>query len=339
MKLTLSLLLSFLFWVDKTVSAQPSAQNFTLKVKIKPSSAIEIGMGEAHFLKGFKSSSERISKVTKGDSMVIFSGNISYPTGVRIYGSMGEISFNELLFIEPGEQQVELIKQKDALRIIQRPDTKIEKEYMTFQKFTGLKNPQDKIPPSTFLNYVKANPSSYVALFFLIDQAFNHDLHPEVKKVIEAFSDSVRRSKGLSFFNTQYFPDAVLKDAFVLNEDGTKVPVLQKDTKDFLFIDFWFTGCAACYTLMEKIKTEYYPQFSDKVTFLNINTDEEGFTQDALNIHKKLDLPWTNYWDPSATVFSKYRSFYKYPCNILLDKTGRIIANDIDIAFLKDFVD
>ncbi|MCM5527875.1 TlpA disulfide reductase family protein [Parasegetibacter sp. NRK P23] len=314
-------------------------QKFTLRVSNKSLLKIDLRLGESFFLEGYKAAKKEISKSTFGDTIFVFSGEILYPTAFRIFGGVDTLSINELLFIEPGSQSLEISLVNNELIINNRPSTRIENEYREFLKGIKEKNADVEIDKELFSNYVSHHKQSFVALYLIINQVFNYDLKPSSKTILAHFDKMIQKTKAYRYFQSQYFPSHKFIPLTLKDSASNQINIDPKKQKKNLLIEFWFTGCKPCYAKMKEIKETQFTDLSNIVDFLSINTDEEGVTEEACAVLNSMDLPWINLWDANAESFRKYGIIYKYPSNILIDAKGEIIGRDVDIKKLKEFLD
>lgn len=103
-----------------------TTKDFTLAIKAPPQFAKQMGAGEAFFLKQYKAAVFLNDSASYNNGQFRFKGQLNYPTAVRIWNHDRGSRFNQLLFIEPGYQEV-TVSLQDGTIVLQRPNTKIEK--------------------------------------------------------------------------------------------------------------------------------------------------------------------------------------------------------------------
>lgn len=88
---------------------------------------------------------------------------------------------------------------------------------------------------------------------------------------------------------------------------------------------------------MKKLNQKSY-SLKEQLTIISINTDSRTEFEKSKERLSKEKLSLQRYWDYDGTAAQKNIFFYKYPTNLLIDKNGYIIATDIDIDRLEDFI-
>jgi peroxiredoxin len=192
-------------------------------------------------------------------------------------------------------------------------------------------------------DYVKNNPSSYVAPSILRDLSYNLEAE-EIETAINAMDTNVAKipivkdlkarvvlMKAVSI--GQKAPDFTLNDV-----NGNPVPLYSKVGSKLLLIDFWAAWCGPCRQENPNV-VKVYNQFHKK-----------GFDVFGVSLDQKKDdwvkaiaddkLTWTHvsdlqYWNNAA---AKMYAVYAIPANFLLDETGTIIARNLRGQALTDKV-
>lgn len=165
-------------------------------------------------------------------------------------------------------------------------------------------------------------------------------------KTIKYFSDEI---DGTSFFSDDYSninelivsakhkqKGAYLKN-FVLDSDsGKKVSILKSHDK-YTLIDFWASWCGPCRKQNSDLKT-LANKHSDKLSVVSVSFDDDKKSwKDAV---KKDGIFWKQYIavDGFDSEISAYYGITSLPFNILVDKEGKIIATNIDIAIIPSLL-
>ena len=314
-------------------------KSFSLTVNATNEIGDSLFIGEAYFLKNYRCIKFMNDTAVSISGKYTFSGNLLYPTAVRIYGSNSKLEFNELIFIDSGYQDVNLMVKDSKVVILTRPKTKIEYEYSTFLKFIQVKNLNQQISLDLFKLYITQNPKSYVGLFAMIDQTFNYNFSPRLKEIALNFDTAISKTKGFKYFDNQYLSKTKIPEVLLKNSTGNSVNLkfVRNDGK-FTLIDFWFAGCTGCFVEMKNIKEKYYTDLASKLRLVSVSTDDIGIVSESIKILNKLKLPWESYWDYKALVFKKITNIYAYPSNLLIDDNGYIIGKDIDIKKIDLFL-
>lgn len=313
-------------------------KKFTLVVNYKSETNQTMGIGESYFLKQYAAAKFLNDTAIANNNQYVFTGELLYPTAIRVFSYSEKPDFNELLFIDSGYQEVSLTRHDSIVSLSSVISSGIEKEHRGFIKQVGVSDIDKKIPYSSFERYVKNKPDSYVALFALISQVFNYDLSPELKTISTLFDSSIQATKGYEYFAIQYLEKKKIPDLIVKNSRRENVTLnfITTDGK-YTIVEFWFTGCEACIPSMMSLKRNY-KNISDRVRVISICTDPEGVAPRSLKLMKKLNLPWQYYWDYKANQFGKHTLLYSYPANLLVDNNGLVVGKNIDLSRILDFL-
>jgi len=227
---------------------------------------------------------------------------ILYPTAIRMWPSKSSKYFNKLIFIDTGYQEITLIK-KDSSYII-RANTDIEKEHQKFLNEMGAKTIDDQIDGEKLLAYVQENSGSYVALFAIINQAFNYPYPPVFKKVNAAFSNKITRTEAFQFYIDRYSPKiAGNVDPYLLGTsmDGKKVSLSAFKEKNFVLLDFWASWCFLCRKMMPHLKDLYQKYHSKGIEIISISSSLSDDKNDWAKAVKKEGIQtWINLFSGSS---------------------------------------
>lgn len=139
------------------VGLSQQASRFTLVVNVNVEAGDTIYAGESYFLKQYKSAKFFKDSINADRSKFIFTGELLYPTAIRLFSLSDKPKFNQLVFIDSGYQEINLQKQDSTILISQLPSTKISKEYQEFLNYTGVVDLDSKIPETKMDEYVKNN--------------------------------------------------------------------------------------------------------------------------------------------------------------------------------------
>ncbi len=202
---------------------------------------------------------------------------------------------------------------------------------------------QEALFESKLLDYVKQNPKSFVALWFLIQQ-FNLNGHRTIyDEILETFSEDFKThilwKKAYQGFNgsrikeNKEFPVLQLKNTDLINEF-----VQLKDVKaKYILIYYWFSNCKPCiksFPLLKKIYSNY-----DTLGFeiIGIATDNTKYADNWKYAINQYDLSWTQYLDENAVEASKDKIF-TFPTTYLLDESGKVIGKNLGLDELEEFL-
>lgn len=321
------------------ISLGQSPATFTLVVNYKSKTNETLHVGESYYLKQYRAATfANDTAIANNKNQYIFTGQLLYPTAIRIYNLHENIRFNELIFIDSGYQEIELTKYDTIISISPISTSKIEKEHRKFLHEIGISNMDKQVPSDFFELYIRNNPKSFVALFVLINQVFNYDFSPELKKISTYFDSSIQATKGYEYFAIQYLKNKKIPNLVVRNSKQENVTLsFNRTDGKYTLVEFWFTGCTGCIPNMLSLKKNY-KNLSDKIQIITVCTDPKTIVPQSLKLMKKLNLPWKNYWDYKAKQFEKHTLLYMYPSNLLIDNHGYIIGKDIDISRIFDFL-
>lgn len=252
-----------------------------------------------------------------------------------------------MVFIASGYQEITLRRLGSGIVVANRPKSNIEKDYQSFLKGVGITDIDKEMPLKSLHFYIRTNPTSYVGLFALITQTFDFGFKPETRAIASEFAPALQGTKGYQYFKSMYL---VKKQLPALNlksfeGEGIKLNMTGGDG-EYTFIELWYTGCYACVVTMEDLKKRKKKGLLEKVRIISINTDMDSISKESIAIMRKLSAPWVNYWDLGAKEMGKYIDKLSlergaqsvYPTNVLVDNKGYIIARDIDVSRMEDFI-
>lgn len=318
-------------------SVSQQVAKFTIVVNYKLGANNILHVGESHFLKEYRSATFFRDSISADSGKYFFTGELLYPTAVRLFTVSGKPEVNQLFFIDSGYQEFDLFTNDSTVTFHPKHATKIQLEYLKFMKQMGISEMEEKIPEIKLEEYVKSFPTSYIALFALVYQTFNYNLSPKLKNIALYFDSVIKATKGYKYFASHYIESKKipLLDLQNFKKENVQIDFNRRDGK-YTFVEFWFTGCAACIPAMAYLKLNY-KKISNKVNILTVCTDD-NVSLKALKTLKKLSLPWHNYWDYNANQFEKFALLYSYPANILVNDKGYIIGKNIDSHKILEFI-
>ncbi|PIF30109.1 AhpC/TSA family protein [Flavobacterium sp. 9] len=181
-------------------------------------------------------------------------------------------------------------------------------------------------------DYIKNNPNSYVALWFLVGR-FNQQGYTELyEKCLKSFSKKIKEERLWGILNNEFqtisikenhkFPELVLQ-----NTDLQK-SVLKIPTAKFTLIEIWFSRCRPCLDQIPLWKDLYNKYNSAGFNIIGISTDH---TKDVDIWKKRIlekEIPWKQYLDEDALIASREKIF-SFPSNFLLNEKGVVIKKNI----------
>lgn len=308
--------------------------HFTLKIHFDDPSVKTLGTGEAYWrsLTSLHAAKIKLDSSNAHDNTYSFEGTILYPTAIRIWPSEPSKYFNKLVFIDTGYQEITLVE-KDSSYII-RANTNIEKEHHKFLDEMGIKTIDDQIDGEKLLAYVQKNPGSYVALFAIINQAFNYPYPPVFKKVNAAFSNKITATEAFQFYMDRYSPKiADNVDPYLLGTsiNGKKVSLSTFKGKKIVLLDFWASWCVPCRQMMPHLKDLYQKYHSKGLEIISISSSLSDDKKDwEKAIEKEGIQSWINLFSGSSYSDGvdpgiKY-GITGLPTDILIGRQGSIIG-------------
>ena len=336
-KINYKTLLFFIFIISPIFSYSQK-KDFTLKVHFDNPYAKTLFIGEAYPLKPYCSATFKIDSANTTDNDYIFKGSILYPTAVRLMSYSDSLKFNQLIFIDTGYQEINIVKVNN--KFIVRGNSAIENEHKLFLQEMDIKEIDKKIEGEKLLSYIEANPNSYVGFFSLINQTFNFKYSPIFSKVTNAFSKKIKQTKSFQYFISQYAPNKKISNYLVFNDKKKPVQLnfVNKENK-YTLLEFWFKGCIGCLEQLQEMKASYSESLRKKLTIISINTSPKELFNESLLYIKKQNISWKNYWDYDEESIKKYTDIYIYPSNLLINSSGKIVGKDLDFSTINEFLD
>ncbi|KQB99188.1 TlpA disulfide reductase family protein [Pedobacter sp. Hv1] len=151
---------------------------------------------------------------------------------------------------------------------------------------------------------------------------------PEYKKLLKLYDQ-----KAAASLVGQQAPDFNL---FTLAGTSFKLSALKGK---YVVIDFWASWCTPCRTANQKIKPIYQQYKNKGFEMVSVSMDDKRNLWE--NAVKKDGLPWIQVSELSgiknSTVAQKY-SVVSLPTVFLLDKTGKVIAQNISEKELEELL-
>ncbi|MGN6164446.1 MAG: TlpA family protein disulfide reductase [Flavisolibacter sp.] len=319
----------YFIWIN-VLHSQPG-YDFNLTIRNSNADIGTLQMGEAYYSSQYKACLFEVDSSSCFKGAYKFNNKILYPTAIRVFNLNG---FNQLLFIDTGLNEAEIVVKDSILQF--QANAKIEREHKFFLEQMGINNIGEQIPIKKFQAYVERNPKSYIALFALIDQMFNYRFSPEMRDIADHLDTTIRATKAFSYFRDQYLDRKKFIAMNVINAKE-KAVTLNFDSRKYTLLDFWWVGCKGCYADMKKLNQKSN-SLKNQLNIISINTDSRTeFKRSRLRFFQQ-KLSWKSYWDYDGVMSQKNIFFYKYPTNLLIDKNGYIVATDINIDRLEDFI-
>lgn len=183
-------------------------------------------------------------------------------------------------------------------------------------------------------DFVKKNNESNVAIYIAATQLIYSMEADDLEQISTVFPNKLKDSKYLKLLSNQI---TALKKVsigqpapnFTLN-DINNHPVRLSDFKGkIVFVDFWASWCKPCREEHPELITIYQKYKDKNFDILSVSIDEDmTFWKDAVKLDK---LAWTQVSDLKGlnNVALKQYGVVKIPANVLIDKSGIILARNI----------
>jgi thiol-disulfide isomerase/thioredoxin len=108
---------------------------------------------------------------------------------------------------------------------------------------------------------------------------------------------------------------------------------------DFTFIDFWASWCVPCRAQIKTIQAMYSDIDTSRMHIVSVSIDEDK--RQWMDAVKQDSTVWSNYIDTkggwNGNVAKNFNLTY-IPSNVIVDKTGKIVALNVSVEGLKDFM-
>ncbi|MGN6299166.1 MAG: TlpA family protein disulfide reductase [Ginsengibacter sp.] len=303
------------------------AHHFTLKVHFHNPSIETLEIGEAYYykLKFCNAAEIKVDSSNVNENTYLFEGTILYPTAVRLYPSHTG-HFNKLIFIDSGYQEINIIKKGSSYII--NSTTQIEKEHQEFLREMDIKTIDEKIPEKKLLSYVKNKSNSYVALFAIINQAFNYSYSATLKRINNEFDEKISQTKAFKYYTHLFAPNTIGSTAPEFSAKNIKGgrTALSSFKGQAVLLDFWASWCIPCRQMIPHLKNIYQKYHSNGLQIISISVDRD--ISNWKNAVKEDRVPWDNIISGYKTLDNldmKY-NVLQYPTIFLINKNGVIIG-------------
>lgn len=122
---------------------------------------------------------------------------------------------------------------------------------------------------------------------------------------------------------------APLVQGIKINNEGNSELLISLDKLKgkYVFLDFWSTTCAPCIADFPEIMKSYDKYNRNQLEIIGVI--DERSSGSALSLVKKHKLKWPNIKTNTDGTITKGYNIISYPTTYLLDKEGRIIAQNL----------
>lgn len=108
----------------------------------------------------------------------------------------------------------------------------------------------------------------------------------------------------------------------------------------YILLDFWASWCGPCIASFPKLKEVYNKYDRDDLEIIGISIDTDNGSW--INAVTKQQLPWIHLATLSSSLNDEVRKGYAFieiPYTVLLDEKGSIIATNISVSSLTQFIE
>lgn len=191
--------------------------------------------------------------------------------------------------------------------------------------------------------FLRANPKSYVGLWYLFDRVLLMGYRPGLYEAYEEADESLKRSiigqriesilaHSKMIQKNETFPSFMVQsidaDSSLFKIDGSSSITL---------IDFWYSHCAPCIAQFDDLKKFYSAFHSKGFNIVSISIDNEDQFALWLKTIRKYKLPWPQFLDAGQKQSLKF-GIDSFPYNFLVSNEGVILDKRLDMPALGGFL-
>lgn len=277
------------------------------------------------------------TKIVKGK--FVFKGTIQHPyafiLGVQQAGNFKYIS--GMFYVVPAEQNL----QCDINKYGQLPTLNNWSmiELLNYNSTDNHKNDE-----TSFLKYAKGHPDSYIVMWKLIDKFSVKNYRQVYDSVYQCLSKKLKstdtgKELGKYILSTKSlrigfdFPDLKVTDS------GKQIDFKAKSFSDqYTLIDFWDSSCSPCIGQFKELKRIYSLYKKEGFNIVGIALENKETIEKWKNVVDKHKLPWKQYIDWNGFECKKL-NINSFPSNFMVNKEGKIVAMNLGINELHDFLE
>jgi len=193
------------------------------------------------------------------------------------------------------------------------------------------------------LNFVKANPGSYISLEAIKTLGGSIPDYTKVAPLYNMLAADVKattagKDYAASLEKMKATMIGAIAPEFTQNDVNGNPVKLSDFRGKYLLVDFWASWCGPCRQENPNV-VKAYNEYKDKgFTILGVSLDDQNGKQKWLDAIQKDGLTWTQvsdlkYWNNEVSTLYGIRSI---PQNVLIDPSGKIIAKNLRGKALLD---
>lgn len=279
-------------------------------------------------------------------------GDVKYPTPLWFSCFKKEerrVFVSDLLFVEEGNIKVNLNDFSTDKEFGNQLKSKSNLEYQKLRALykhleantlTGIEEKDVQKRDKIIEGYIRNNPNSYVALWILIRDYSNFGYTELIENISSLFSNDVKSTKTFKTFAKRI---AIDKTVSINKEFPFHVFDFGEDLKRnvqqsrYTLIDFWASYCEPCiaqFPNLSKIYANYHVK-GFNIYGIAINSKDDNERMESLI--KSNGITWSNVLDDNGNA-SKKINVEGIPKNFLLDAEGKILAKNIELSQLENFL-
>ncbi|QES88471.1 TlpA family protein disulfide reductase [Rhizosphaericola mali] len=205
-------------------------------------------------------------------------------------------------------------------------------------------NRQLSIYRTDLLAFVNQNSSDSIVPQWLIYSYFNIDKSEEWnEKYLQILNTNAPHNSSFQYFKEELESlenVQVGKPApdFTLPDQNDKFISLHDYLGKYVLINFWASWCAPCRAEHPELK-KLAAEFAQK-GFLVLEISMDDYKNQWRNAMKQDQISWTNLWNDQSWNNAAARKYaiHQIPQNILVDPQGKIVAKNIGMKQLSNFL-